>query len=145
MRTAKQILKNNSKEEWLNRWASGKTGRLMFTEMAQPKSKDSLNNLNRRDQSLIFQFRTGHARVNNHLNVLNPQLPPLCRHCPHPYETTTHLLLECSALKQIRKSFLPKSPTLHNTLYGSLEQLTNTCKYIRLALAEKSEQLHGMG
>ena len=139
LRTAKQMLKNNTKEEWLNRWASGETGRIMFQEMSQPKRKDTINHLSRKDQSLIFQFRTGHSRVNNHLNRFNPQHPPLCRHCPHPYETTIHLLLECPALRNNRRTFLPNPPTLHNTLYGPSEQLMNTCRYSRLALAEKSE------
>ena len=32
MATAKNILKNQSKEELLNEWAIGKTGRAMFAE-----------------------------------------------------------------------------------------------------------------
>ena len=35
--------------------------------------------LYRPDQSLIFQFRTGHAAVNMHLN---PVHAPMCRHFP---------------------------------------------------------------
>ena len=59
--TTKQILRNISKEEWYNRWATGSTGRAVFLEMSRPKSKDNINLLNRPDQSAIFQLRTGHG------------------------------------------------------------------------------------
>ena len=39
----KKILKNNEKEDWLNRWACGSTGRVMFKEMAQPRPQDAIN------------------------------------------------------------------------------------------------------
>ena len=42
--TIKQILKNNEKEDWLNRWACGS---LMFKEMAQPRPQDAINELER--------------------------------------------------------------------------------------------------
>ena len=73
--TIKQILKNNE-EDWLNRWACGSTGPVM----AQPRPQDDINQLDRRDQSLIFQFRTHHTRTNQHLNIINPQHQPHRRH-----------------------------------------------------------------
>ena len=139
MDTVKQILKNQSKEEWLNRWAGGTTGRAYFVEKSCPSKKDDIDKLDRKDQSVIFQFRTGHAATNFHLNCLKPQHEPHCRHCPWPYETNTHILLECSGLRSNRECLLPKNLTIHNTLYGPLEQLKNTATFIRLALADKSE------
>ena len=65
--TLKNILKNHSKEEWNKRWIRGTTGRSVFSEMTRPNSKDSINQLNRADQSLIFQLRTGHSKLNSHL------------------------------------------------------------------------------
>ena len=144
-RTMKQILKSNTKEEWLNRWARGNTGRTMYHDMPQPKRDDQINKLHRKEQCLIFQFRTGHAKVNHHLNRINPQHAPVCRHCPHPYETTTHLLLDCPRLKKPRITHLPPQPTRHNTLYGPLQQLRKTSNFLRLAMADKSEELHGVG
>ena len=139
MATAKNILKNQSKEEWLNEWAIGKTGRAMFAERSKPKKTDPINKLHRPDQSLIFQFRTGHAGVNMHLNRINPLHGPHCRHCPHAYETTSHILFECPGLDRKRDKLLPPKPDIHNTLYGPLKQLRLTANFIRLALADKSE------
>ena len=135
--TTKQILRNISKEEWYNRWATGSTGRAVFHEMSRPKSKDNINLLNRPDQSAIFQLRTGHGKINAHLNRLNPTHPPLCRHCAHPYETTTHILFECPKLVGERRKLLPVLPTVQNTLYTTKSQLQNTCKFFRLATAVK--------
>ena len=44
--TTKQILRNISKEEWHNRWATGTTGRAVFKEMSRPKTKDNINFVN---------------------------------------------------------------------------------------------------
>ena len=138
MATVKTILKSQSKETWQNKWATGTTGRAYFAEKSKPKKNDSINQLYRPDQSLIFQFRTGHAAVNMHLNRINPLHAPMCRHCPHAYETTVHLLLECPGLQILRRKLLPFNPTIHNTLYGPLKQLRLTSNFIRLALANKS-------
>ncbi|GFR94639.1 ribonuclease H1 [Elysia marginata] len=62
-RTAQQIIRNNSTEEWLNGWATGKTGRSLFTYMARPNPKDSINSLERRDQVIIFRLRTQHTML----------------------------------------------------------------------------------
>ena len=127
-------LKNNEKEDWLNRWACGSTGRVMFKEMAQPRPQDAINQLDGQDQSLIFQFRTQHTRKNQHLNRINPLHQPHCRHCDNPAETTEHLLLYCPNLQFKRKELLPTNPTIHSTLYGQLDQLKKTSTFIRLAL-----------
>ena len=80
-----QMLKNNFKEEWLHRWDTGNTGRDMYAEMTKPNLSDAINNLNRQDQCTIFQFRTGHCKLNYHINRINPEL---CRNCLCPYGTT---------------------------------------------------------
>ena len=133
--TTKQILRQNQKEDWLNRWACGTTGRAFFKEMPKPKPTDNTNKLNRQNQSLIFQFRTQHAKTNAHLNRINPSHEPHCRHCCYPYETTEHLLFQCPSLLNHRKHLLPPNPSTHNTLYGSLAQLRRTSKFIRMSLA----------
>ena len=137
MQTAKQILRNNSKEEWMNRWATGKTGRAVYKEMSQPKKEDNINKLSRANQSTIFQWRTTHTRVNFHHNRLNPEHGPHCRNCDAPYETTRHVLLECPRLHDLRREYLPPQPSIQNTLYGTHHQMIRTCSFIKLALAEK--------
>ena len=69
------------------------------------------------------------------LNLINPL------HGPHAYETTSHILFECPGFDRKRDKLLPPKPDIHNTLYGPLKQLRLTANFIRLALADKSEQL----
>ena len=63
--------------------------------------------------------------------------PPNCRNCEAPYETTHHVLLECTGMRALQKELLPTLPSIQNSLYSSKEQLINTCKFVRLALALK--------
>ena len=133
--TVKSILKNNSKDEWLTRWAQGTTGRNVFYEMAKPRKKDKINTLCRSDQSLIFQLRTGHSNLNAHINRINPTHPPNCRNCNHAYETVQHVLLECPGVEGLRKVYLPTLPSIQNNLYtNERHQLINTCKFVRMSL-----------
>ena len=132
--TVKQILRNNSKEEWLNRWNSGFTGRVMYKQMSHPKPNDKINTLKREEQSLIFQLRTGHSKLNYHLNRINALKSAKCRNCPYPCETVEHVLFECPKLQQIRQRLLPPHPSVENTLYGPSAQLRNTCKFIKAVI-----------
>ena len=131
-------LKNNSKEEWLKRWREGETGRAVFKEMKEPNPKDGINSLTRKHQSAIFQLRTGHSKLNFSLNRFDPCYTPLCRNCPHPYETTEHVLFECPGLRTERESLLPPLPSINNTLYGPRSQLVNTATYYLMSLSSKS-------
>ncbi|MCP4271485.1 MAG: reverse transcriptase-like protein, partial [Gammaproteobacteria bacterium] len=136
--TLKQILKNNFKEIWLTNWATGQTGRTMYQEMSKPNPHDPINNLTRREQSTIFQLRTGHTKFNAHLNRINPQIAPLCRGCGFPYETVNHVLFDCKRLESPRKRLLPAQPSLGNSLYSSKTQLKNTVSFVNMSLSIKS-------
>ena len=132
--TVKQILKNNFKETWLNSWATGQTGRVMYQEMCKPNPRDTINTLKRKEQCTIFQLRTGHFKYNAHLNRINPQIVPVCRGCGYPYETVSHVLLDCRRMDVWRKKLLPANPSLGNILYGSKSQLEATVKFVGLSL-----------
>ena len=132
--TTRQVLRNNFREIWYNRWAKGNTGRVMYKEMDKPKQQDPINQLSRPDQSLIFQFRTQHTQLNWDINRFNPQHLPHCRNCSHPYETVGHVLFECPRLEKSRRQLLPQLPSTSNVLYGPRTQLVNTCLFIRSAL-----------
>jgi len=136
--TVRRILRNNIKEEWLNRWGNGDTGRVMYEEMSGPNPKDKINSLTRQNQSAIFQLRTGHSKLNFHLNRIDPCHPPHCRNCIWPYETTQHVLFECVGLKKDREKLLPHRPSIGNTLYDSTSQLEKTALFYIPSLASKS-------
>ena len=136
--TCKEIIKSNSKIEWMNNWALGNTGRAMFNYMTAPPKTDNLDNLGRRDQSIIFRLRSEHVALNMHLNRLNPMHEPVCPLCPCPHETVRHFLFECPQLCQLRKTFLPPCPNIGNTLYGDTDQLKKTAQYFTLANRQRT-------
>ena len=125
--------------EWLNNWAMCNTGRSMFPYMTSPNKADPINNLERKEQSIIFRLRSQHVQLNMHLNRINPQHEPNCVLCPHPYETVKHFLFECPHLSQLRKLYLPFQPNLDNTLYGQEDQLRNTAKYFIMATRQRTD------
>ena len=131
--TCKQIIRSNSKIEWLSQWALGTTGRAVFTHMAAPLQNDPIDNLGRKDQSIIFRLRTRHVALNMHLNKLNPMQEPVCPLCPYPYETVQHFLFECPELCQLRETYLPPCPDIGNTLYCDTDQLLQTAQYYIMA------------
>merc|ERR1712115_444619 len=134
----RRMLKRKTKEEWLTKWREGETGRAVFKEMKEPNPKDGINSLTRKHQSAIFQLRTGHSKLNYSLNRFDPCYTPLCRNCPHPYETTEHVLFECQGLRTERESLLPPQPSITNTLYSSKTQLNNTAQFYYMSLTSKS-------
>ena len=137
--TARQIIRTNKREEWLNGWALGKTGRSVFKYMATPNPKDSINSIERREQVVIFRLRTQHIPLNAHLNRFKPQAEPTCLLCPYPYETVQHHLLECPSLQDLRETLLPQNPTIENTLYSTAEQLHNTYLYFTMASNRRAQ------
>ena len=136
--TCRQIIKSNFKEDWLNSWSNGKTGRRMFDHMTKPLPKDPINALSRGDHSLIFQLRTQHVPLNSHLNRIGVKPTGACPLCDYPSETVEHHLFYCRKLTDLRGYLLPKIPNISNTLYSTSFQLIRTCKYFRMASSRRA-------
>ena len=119
-------------------WASGSTGRNMYNHMNKVNHKDNIQKLKRKDQTTIFRLRTQHVPLNFHLNRINPEKPPHCVLCGHPYETVEHVLLDCKMLHDLRQLHLPSNPTIENTLYCSLTQLKRTVLFYDMICARRA-------
>ncbi|BFZ04134.1 hypothetical protein BsWGS_07173 [Bradybaena similaris] len=139
LQTVKQLINTKSKSIWLNRWATGDTGRAFYRYMSTPDRNDNINYLTRKDQSTIFRLRTQHIQLNAHLNRICRQHTQQCPLCSHPCETVDHHLFKCSALADIRNLLLPPIPNTQNTLYGDRQQLEKTCKFHYLALCRRAD------
>ena len=142
-KTTRQIIRHNYREEWMNQWATGQTGRAVYRHMDRTKPNDSIRSLSRKDQVAIFRLRTQHLPLNQHLNRINPEHPPMCPLCNAQFETTSHLLLHCPNLQDLRHQFLPPSPDINNTLYSTSDQLKRTSSYYFMALGRRATA-HGL-
>ena len=134
----KQTIRANKKEEWMNEWASGDTGRVMFQHMTTPKPKDSINELKRNESVTIFRLRTQHVPLNSHLRRIGVTEDSSCPLCPCPDETVEHHLFECPALADLRAQHLPPNPTIENTLYTHSEQLGKTHTYFVMSSSRRA-------
>ena len=106
--------------------------------MKQVQPKDCIKQLKRKDQTTIFRLRTQHIPLNSHLNRINPEKPPHCVLCDHPYETVEHVLFDCKEVEDLRFLYLPSLPTLENTLYCSREQLENTALFYNMTCVRRA-------
>ena len=137
--TVTRMIKSNLQEDWLNGWAMRTTGRNVYQYMSGPRPKDSINNLHRREQSIIFQLRTGHICLNNYIHRIKPQHPSACPLCGEPEETVQHHLFNCRELFDLRSRFLPKPHNVNNVLYGTTENLKQTFTYFTKASGRRAE------
>ena len=136
--TVKQIIRSNFKEEWLNEWAMGTTGRVLFQHMTTPNINDNLDKLSRKDQATIFRLRTQHIPLNSHLNRIGAIAEKACPLCNHADETVEHHLFSCTKLNDLRKELLPPQPDTQNTLFGTINQLKNTCIFHYMSLSRRA-------
>ena len=139
LQAAKQMIRANKREEWMNRWAQGTTGRCVFPHMTHPTKTDNINDLTRHQQVSIFRLRTQHTTLNHHLSKITSDTNPACPLCKHPSETVTHHLFECRPLEDLRKDLLPPRPDIHNTLYTNKHQLTRTHTFFTMAQNRRSK------
>ena len=138
LQTAKQKMKQTYRREWMNDWAGGSTARKVFENMQRVQPQDNLNLLKRKDQTTIFKLRTQHIPLNFHLNRFNPERPPHCVLCDHPYETVEHVLFHCNETKDLRSLYLPTNPNIQNTLYCSKLQLENTALFYHMTCIKRA-------
>ena len=144
-RTAKQMIRANIKEEWLSGWATNGTGRELFRHMAAPKRADTINDLNRKDQSTIFRLRIQHIGLNNHLYRIGAHNTSACPLCDNPEETVDHHLFYCAPLADLRTQFLPSQLDKEKLLYGTSKQLIDTCKFHYMALGRRAKAITAAG
>ena len=96
-----------------------------------PNSKDPYQFLDRRQQVAIFRLRTGHCRLNRHMNRMNLSPSPLCP-CGLEDQTPQHILQTCPMYQELRQRVWPSVTSLQAKLYGSLEELEKTTQFISL-------------
>src|SRR6202040_3108317 len=86
-------------KHWMRRWMSLPRESLLKTIDNTAPSKKYLRiirDLDRRQASMLFQLRSGHAGLNHHLFCIRRSESPSCPHCCGiTVETVKHFLLDC--------------------------------------------------
>ena len=138
LQAVKQKIKQAYRKEWMDNWTNGSTARKVFKYMNKVVPKDCIKQLKRKDQTTVFRLRTQHIPLNVHLNRINPEKPPHCVLCNHPYETVEHVLFECREVEDLRLLYLPNLPDIENTLYCSKEQLESTALFYDMTCVRRA-------
>ena len=85
--------------------------------------------LNRREQVIIFRLRTGHNRLNAHMNRLKLVRSSQCN-CGTDIQTAEHVLNHCPVFTELRDATWPNPIPLQQKLFGSLSDLRATANFI---------------
>lgn len=109
-----------------------------FTEMKTiikslhntPQQQDSYHQLSRPKQTIIFRLRTGHNRLNQHLNrVMKVISSPMCP-CGEAEQNTEHFLQTCKLHLAQRQMIWDQPTPIKEKLHGSLEDLQKTARFV---------------
>ena len=79
---------------------------------------------------IIFRLRTGHNRLNYHLNKRFRLAPsPLCP-CGEDDQTAEHILQDCGIYRALREEIWPAPVSMREKLYGPVDALQKTTHFI---------------
>ena len=115
---AKSIQRSLHREEWIN------------LNQGYRADQDPLNSLDRSQQTKIFRLRTGHCRLNHHLNKLGI-LPSGNCSCGAMAQTPEHILQSCPNHSDDRKRIWPSDIDLRTKLWGTEEDLKRTVQFMQ--------------
>ena len=93
-------------------------------------NQDTLHQLPRHQQTIIFRLRIGHCRQNSQLKRIGIKTSAQCP-CGEADQTPEHLQ-SCSLHQQARQQVWPTCVSLKTKLWGSTEDLFLTSKYAAL-------------
>ena len=118
------------KEQTTNNISLPEMNTIIKTLFRTPQSTDSYHQLTRQEQVIIFRLRTGHNRLNCHMNKRFRLAPsPRCP-CGEADQTAEHVLQECGDYRPLRARFWPRPMSFRDKLYGPVEVLQTTAQFI---------------
>jgi hypothetical protein len=95
--------------------------------MPSRKYLDLIEDLPRRQSSIIIQLRTGFAPLNGYLHSIKAKDSPDCPQCVGRWETTFHFLVECPTYARCRHDKLIKKHA-HRFRCSSTQQRRKTSR-----------------
>ena len=114
---AKTLLKSSFSTDW----ADGNDG--------YSPTNDSLNELNRHGQTIIFRLRTGHCGLRKHMKRIGIADTAECQ-CGAEEQTPLHILQSCPNLEELRQKVWAADVSFQTKLWGDTENLLKTVQFI---------------
>jgi hypothetical protein len=130
-----ELLATKKLTKWLNfehsqsnQMSKFHTKRKALTKQRQ--ELDAYHSLNPPEHVMMVRLRSGHNRLNAHLNKKYRLVQlPICP-CGEEDQTAEHVLQRCKRHDQERAATWPPETTLQQKLYGNVEDLRRTTSFI---------------
>ena len=110
------------KQEWQQEWRESpryKRMAIFDDETSHTKYQDTIDGFPKIHSSILFQLRTGHIALNNHLHRIQKADSPHCPRC-HRRETVIHYLLYCPRYDKQRRRLSRAVSSSNMTLHALL-------------------------
>jgi ribonuclease HI len=114
---AKAQLKNHFQTEWRNK------------NKGYKPEEDHINQLTRREQTIIFRLRTGHCGLRKHLKKIGVTDTAACQ-CGAEEQTPHHFLQTCPHQEQLRQEVWPSDTSVNTKLWGPVDDLRKTAQFV---------------
>ena len=105
---------------------------LVKAAMRPKTTRDAYHLLERRQQVVIMRLRTGHNRLNAHMNRKMKLTPTPTCDCGLSDQTAAHILQDCPLFQNQRTMVWPEAVPLQVKLHGSRQDLEKTTTFVSL-------------
>ncbi|KAK7092453.1 hypothetical protein V1264_008193 [Littorina saxatilis] len=124
---ADELAKEGAVEDQPENSVSFSEQKTIIKALMRPRTnRDDYHTLSREQQVNLIRLRTGHNRLNAHMNRKFKLAPsPTCA-CGQEDQTAEHILQRCPLLDEERKEVWPSPTPLQTKLYGSRQELEKT-------------------
>ena len=97
-------IRNEVNRQWEERWLSRKDSRqtAIFFPSLNPKKSEEITKLHKNTIGPVVRALTGHDHRNRHKMLLEGADIGMCRLCSKNLETSSHIILHCPRLTQLR-------------------------------------------
>ncbi|KAK7088755.1 hypothetical protein V1264_022638 [Littorina saxatilis] len=131
---ADELAKEGAVEDQPENSVSFSEQKTIIKALMRPRTnRDDYHTLSREQQVKLIRLRTGHNRLNAHMNRKFKLAPsPTCA-CGQEDQTAEHILQRCPLLDEERKEVWPSPTPLQTKLYGSRQELEKTTTFITSA------------
>ncbi|KAK7087637.1 hypothetical protein V1264_021661 [Littorina saxatilis] len=131
---ADELAKEGAVEDQPENSVSFSEQKTIIKALMRPRTnRDDYHTTSREQQVNLIRLRTGHNRLNPHMNRKFKLAPsPTCA-CGQEDQTAEHILQRCPSLDEERKEVWPSPTPLQTKLYGSRQELEKTTTFITSA------------
>ncbi|XP_053384430.1 uncharacterized protein LOC128546121 [Mercenaria mercenaria] len=131
---ADKLAKQGAQSEQPTEPVSYKEKVTIIKALTRPRmEEDAFHLLDRSEQVMMVRLRSGHNKLNAHMYKKYRLAPSQTCPCGEEDQTAEHILQRCKKHNQERAATWPIDTSIHQKLYGGIEDLRQTTSFIEAA------------